>query len=147
MPYDALDITRDLIDRAERVRARETSYCQITVTNECPADWGVVIVVGGCKFFYSDASDYSHAPKEIDLLAGQSAVFITDKPAGCVHQFFLALSVKAGDEPARPMTYQDGVPEGECLLHETITLGPKQRVAAEALNRRDVFSLIELRRG
>lgn len=82
----------------------------------------------------------------MDLRSGESATFITNKPEECVHQFFLALSVKAGDEPAQSLTEQEGVPEGQCLLHEAITLGPKQRVAADALARREIYSLLELRR-
>lgn len=150
MPYDVLDTTRELIERAERKRAQTAqpvSYCQITVTNACPAEWGVVILVGGCKFFFSDGTDDTDGPKTIDLQAGQSATFACDLPESCVHQFFLALSVKAGDAPAQPMIEQDGVPDGECLLHQTITLVPKRRVAADALARRDLASMIELRRG
>jgi len=147
MPYDVLDTTRELIERAGRVRRTTTSFCQITVTNACPAEWGVVILVGGCKFFFNDDTEYTDGPKAVDLRAGESAVFMTNRPEECVHQFFLALSVKAGDEPAQSLIEQDGVPEGQCLLHETITLGPKRRAAADALGRRDIYSLIELRRG
>jgi hypothetical protein len=38
MPYDVLDTTRELIERAGRLRKRTTSFCQITVTNTCPAE-------------------------------------------------------------------------------------------------------------
>jgi len=75
-------------------------------------------LVGGCKFFFSDDTEYTDGPKALDLRSGESATFITNKPEECVHQFFLALSVKAGDEPAQSLTEQDGVPEGQCLLHE-----------------------------
>jgi hypothetical protein len=146
MPYDVLDTTRELIERAGRLHRRTTSFCQITVTNACPTEWGVVILVGGCKFFFSDDTEYTDGPKALDLRSGESATFITNKPEECVHQFFLALSVKAGDEPAQSLTKQEGVPEGQCLLHESITLGPKQRVAADALARREIYSLLELRR-
>ena len=146
MPYDVMDTTRELIERAGRLHKRATSFCQITVTNACPPEWGVIILVGGCKFFFSDDTDQSDGPKNLDLRSGESATFITDRPEECVHQFFLALSVKAGDEPAQSLTKQEGVPEGQCLLHETVILRPKQHVAADALARRDLYSLLELRR-
>ena len=147
MPYDVLDTTRELIERAGRLRKRSTAFCQITVTNACPPEWGVVILVGGCKFFFSDDSDYTDGPKALDLRSGESATFVSNRPEDCVHQFFLALSVKAGDEPAQALTDQHGVPDGHCVLHETLAVGPKRHVTSEALARRDIYSLIELRRG
>lgn len=146
MPYDVLDTTRELIERAGRTPKKSSSFCQVTVTNACPPEWGVVVQVGGCKFFFSDDSDYTDGPKALDLRAGESATFVTSRPEECVHQYFMALSVKAGDEPAQPLTVEESVPAGQCLLHEAVTLGPKQRVPSDALARRDVYSMLELRR-
>jgi len=151
MPYDVLDTTRELIEQAARLPKKTTPdsqiNCQITVINACPPAWGVVILVGGCRFFFADDTDSTDGPTALDLHSGESATFICDRPEECVHQFFLALSVKAGDEPAQSLTEQDSVPEGECLLHETVVLGVKQSVAADALARKDVHNLLELRRG
>ena len=149
MPYDVLDSTRELIERAERKYAQVAqplSFCQITVTNACPAEWGVIVLVAGCKFFFSDGTEYTDGPRTLDLAAGQSATFVSNRPESCVHQFFLALSVKAGDEPAQAMTEQDGVPDGQCVLHESVTLLPKRRVSTDVLARRDIAGMIELRR-
>ncbi len=147
MPYDVLDTTRELIEQAGRRRKKATPYCQITVANACPVEWGVVVLVGGCKFFFGDDTDYIDGPKALDLHSGESATFVTDRPEECVHQFFLALSVKVGDEPAQSLIEEGSVPDGECLLHETIVLGVKQSVAADAFARKDLYSLLRLRRG
>lgn len=151
MPYDVLDTTRELIEQAARLPKKTTPAgqinCQITVTNDCPEDWGVVILVGGCRFFFTDDTDYTDGPKTLDLASGESATFTCDKAEGCVHQFFLALSVKAGDEPAQSLTAQECAPDGECLLRDAVVLGVKQSVAADVLASKDLYSLLELERG
>ena len=98
---------------------------QVTIINNCPPAWGVVIAAGGVKFFYRDGSDYTDGPRAINLSSGQSATFTSNDPNKCVGQFFAAMTVVVPNEPAQNMTNQDGVPEGQCLIHESVILGPK----------------------
>jgi hypothetical protein len=98
--------------------------CQITLINATPPAWGAVIVSGGVKFFYRDGTDFIDGPKPLSLGSGQSATFVSDKPDGCVFQFFIAFNVRIGGSQ-QTFTNQDGVGPGECLAHESVTLEPK----------------------
>jgi hypothetical protein len=119
------------LDAKELIRALDVSVlattCQITLANNCPSGWRVVIIAAGVKFFYDDGSDTTDGPRSVMLQSGQTATFV-GKSAGCVQQFVLAMTVKAGDEDPQTMTYQDGVDPQHCLTHMTVALGPKSMI-------------------
>lgn len=117
---------------------------QITLLNNCPPKWNVVILVAGIKFFYSDGTDYTDGPRSVMLSSGQSATFMSNDPEGCVQNYFVAMTVKAGNEEPKNMTYQDGVGPDECLLHTTLVLGPKN-VRAKGSRTSRVSDLLELK--
>lgn len=97
----------------------------VDLCNKTPANWGVTIVAAGVKFFYSDGTDYIDGPRNINLGAGGCANFQSNDNLKCVKQFLLAATVDVPNEGPANMTYQDGVGQGECLLHDGVDLGPK----------------------
>jgi hypothetical protein len=117
---------------------------QITLLNNTPPAWKVTIVAGGVKFFYSDNSDYTDGPRSLGLGAGGSATFISNDASKCVKQFFLAMTVVAEGQAPANMTFQDGVGPGECLLHETVVLGPKSAVSEKDLRDPSLYSRLVL---
>jgi len=123
-------IANDLVKLVEELANRSLaggSQAQITLINNCPSSWNVTIVSAGVKFFYRDGSDYTDGPRTINLTSGQSATFVSNDPEQCVYQFFLAMVVYIPKEGTKTLTFQDGVPEGECLIHESVILGPKAK--------------------
>lgn len=117
--------------------------CSIILVNGCPPEWRVVILSGGVKFFYRDGAEYIDGPRPLNLSSGQSAAFFSNDANKCVHQFFLAMNVKAGDEAPVTMTHQDGVEPGKCLLRMTITLGPKRVLSEVGVGREGGAALLE----
>jgi hypothetical protein len=109
----------DLIEKLGVLKPRDSYTCEITVENDCPSDWDVNIIAAGCKFFYSDGTDYTDPARQIDLHSGGTATFISNSSTKCVMQFVLAMTVQARSDPAQNMVYQDGAAAGQCLLHET----------------------------
>ncbi|HTV54285.1 MAG TPA: hypothetical protein VMI06_05155 [Terriglobia bacterium] len=128
-------------------RSRDSYTCQITLINNCPSDWDVTILAAGVKFFYRDNTDYTDGPRNIDLRTGGSATFVSNSSEECTAQFFLAMTVQAGSEPPQNMTYQNGVPQDQCLLHESVILGPKSSVSESAHKaKKSIVDFLELRR-
>lgn len=117
--------------------------CTIILVNGCPPEWRVVILSGGVKFFYRDGTDHIDGPRPLNLGSGQSAAFFSNDANKCVHQFFLAMNVKAGDEDPITMTHQDGVEAGKCLLRMTITLGPKRVLSEVEIGKEGGIGLLE----
>ena len=145
-PAPALDV-KDLLEQLQKLQAPKAGACQITVINGTPPDWGVVIVAGGTKFFYRDGSDYTDGPRPLNVGAGQSATFVSNDPAKCVFQFFNAINVAIPGQPQQTFTSQDGVGPGECLYHESLTLGPKPTIAESSLKSRDLRDFIKVEIG
>ena len=141
---DMTEHSRDLVASVERL-AQATGYiAQVTVVNNCPSSWGVVIAAAGVKFFYRDGTDYTDGPRAINLSSGQSATFTSNDSSKCVFQFFLAMTVTVPNEPPQNMTNQDGVPDGQCLVHESVTLGPKSASVPTSAKRVLVSDLLKL---
>lgn len=115
--------TTSLMQQLEKMQSLQGT-CQITLVNACPPEWGVVIVAGGTKFFYRDGTDFTDGPRPLNISAGQSATFMSNQPDECVFQFFIAFNVVVQGQQ-QTFTNQDGVPAGQCLLHESVTLAPK----------------------
>ena len=72
---------------------------------------------------------------------------MSDDGTKCVFQFFLAMNVYVPGEGSRTLTYQDGVGEGECLFHMTVTLGPKQSAAQKSLATLQIGDLLSVAKG
>jgi hypothetical protein len=139
--------TRDLVEKLQDKQFQPSGktvagLCYVTLTNQCPPEWGVVIVSGGVKFFNDDGTDYTDGPKPLNVPSGHSTTFVSKDPNKCVHQYFLAINVRVGNEQ-QSMTHQDGVEPGECMLHVTLTLGPTKSVRKDFL-KKDKGNLIEV---
>jgi hypothetical protein len=126
--------TSDLLEKLAKVIILNGT-CQITLVNATPPNWGVVIVSGGVKFFYRDGTDFTDGPKTLSLGFGQSAIFASDEPDGCVFEFCIAFNVRIGGDQ-QTFTHQDGVGHEGCLQHESVTLGPKAVTEARNLKSR-----------
>lgn len=127
---DLTEHSKELIAGVETLAKTAGYTAQVTVINNCPSSWGIVIAAAGVKFFYRDGTDYTDGPRVINLSSGQSATFTSNDSNKCVYQFFLAMTVTAPNQPPQNMTEQDGVPDGQCLVHESVTLGPKSNSVA-----------------
>src|SRR5215469_4473928 len=135
----------DLVQAVRKVRRRTfNGVCQITLLNGCPADWNVVIVAAGVKFFYAQGGDFTDGPRDVNLYSGQSATFVSGDPAECVQGYALAATVATPDG-AQNMPYTDSAPQGQCLIHETVTLGPQRSVPVS--DKRNIGSVLEIRKG
>ena len=109
--------------------------CQITLHNNTPAHWGVLIIKAGVKFFYRDGSDYTDGPRDVSLTTGQTATFISDDPKKCVFGFFVGMVVHTrGEREPATFTFQDQVEKpDECLIHETVALAPEKSVSVTTI--------------
>ncbi|MBK9374272.1 MAG: hypothetical protein IPN03_11215 [Holophagales bacterium] len=136
----------ELVAGVERLaQAAPTGYqAQITLINNCPSSWGVVIVSAGVKFFYRSGADYTDGPRNVHLSSGQSATFVSNDPNQCVFQYFLAAVVTVPNEPPKTLTNQDGVGPGECVVHCSLVLGPKQSVGEATLAALGLLHRVEL---
>ena len=118
----------DLLKELGKVHPRNGT-CQITMVNNTPADWGAVIVAAGCKFFYSDGTDYIDGPIGMSVGSGGAYTFVSDKPDGCVQGFTLAATVSVPNQGDQTVTASDSCTPDECILHETEVLGQQATVA------------------
>ena len=146
MPPKTIDAD-SLLAQLETLRPAQAArgyQCQITLINNCPPAWGVVIVAAGVKFFYRDGSDYTDGPRNVNLSSGQSATFVSDDAQKCVYQYFLAMTVTVPGEGAQNMTNQGSAGEGECLIHTSVTLGPKSAIAQNDLKRGSIIDVLTL---
>ena len=61
--------------------------CVVTFKNDCPREWGVVIVQVGAKFFYQDTDGTIirewYGTKNTDIRVGQSDTFSSDDSRLC----------------------------------------------------------------
>jgi hypothetical protein len=127
----------DLLERLAAIQPRNGT-CQVTMTNNCPADWGAVIVAAGCKFFYDDGTDYTDGPVAMNVGTGGSYTFVSDKAAGCVQGILLAATVELPNQNRQTVTASEAAPTGECLIHVTESLGPQNSGARHKLGERQV---------
>lgn len=118
---------------------------QITLLNNTPSDWDAIVIAAGVKFFYQDGTDFTDGPREVNLSAGATATFMSNKPNGCVQGFALAATVQVGNESPQNITFADTTKPDECLIHETVALGPKS-VVRQADELRSRADRIELRK-
>lgn len=133
----------DLVKALADVRI-QNGTCQITLANNTPSSWGVTIVAAGVKFFYRNGTEYTDGPRNINLGSGGTATFISDDPDGCVFGIFVAMTVHVQGEGTQNMTYQDGVPDGECLLHMTVALGPASSVSEATLKDKSIHKRLSI---
>lgn len=109
--------------------------CRFYLKNDCPQGWGVTIAVAGVNFYYKDGSSETDGPRAVQLTSGQSAVFASSKPAGCVKRSFLAMTVVVDGEGSQNMTHMsDDAGSNECYLQDGIILGPTNRVQEDQLD-------------
>lgn len=137
--------TMPLVAAVERQAAATGYQCQITIMNNCPAAWGVVIQSAGVKFFYRDNTDYTDGPRNVRLSSGQSATFVSNDANKCVYQYFAAMVVTVPGQGSQTFTTQDGVEDGKCLIHTTVVLGPKsETLTTKQLTERGVKDVLGL---
>lgn len=133
------------VESSAKAAAKAAGYqCQITIVNNCPPSWGVVIVSAGVKFFYRDGTDYTDGPRNINLGSGGTATFVSNDASKCVYQYFLAMVVQVPNQGSQTFTDQGGVEEGKCLIHTSVTLGPKESVAAAQLSTVKLTDLLQI---
>lgn len=141
---DMTEAARELISGVEK-RATASGYvAQITIINNCPPAWGVVINSAGVKFFYRDGSDYTDGPRTINLSSGQSATFTSNDGNQCVFQFFAAMVVTIPNEGSKTFTNQDAAAEGQCLVHESVILGPQNNTVSSSAIGREISAVLKL---
>lgn len=122
--------------------AVDSNVCQITISNNCPAGWGVVIIAAGVRYFYVDQSSSIDGPRPVLLSAGQTATFMSQNK--CVQSFTAALTARIPGEGDKNFTSSDSAPQNQCLLHTTVALGPKSTISVDEFNAASRSLMIEL---
>jgi hypothetical protein len=67
------------------------------------------------------------------LGSGATYTFLSNDPKKCVTHILLSTNAQAGNEP--PQTFQNPyqAPPNQCIIHDTVSLGPKPSISASEL--------------
>jgi hypothetical protein len=127
------------------IAAGPGQLCRVILRNACPPEWNLLIIAGGCKFFYRDGTEYQDGPHALKLASGQETSFSSNDPSKCVGSEMTVCTVKVPDQPAQNLAGSGDCPANECLLGITHTVAPKRSISKDALKKGKLTDLCEIR--
>lgn len=124
------------------------SICTLFIKNNCPTDWGVVIIEGGARFWNRDGTDYSTGAIPLNLPAGAQDQLRSIDANKCVLTVLGACKVTIPGKPEQVLTAQSNAGADECAIGINMVIGPKHFAFNDDTKRTlgdEIEGLIELK--
>lgn len=121
------------------------TVCIVQIVNECKPEWNVNIVAVGCKFFFSDGTDFQDGPIQVNVSAGGDTSLRTNDPTKCVIKVFITITAQQSGQSPQNYAGQKDPPPGQCLYEFQARFGAVASLTNQsALEDKNVESSVKL---
>lgn len=103
-----------------------------------------MIASAGVKFFYSDGTDYTDGPRNVNIPEGGNAAFYSDDGAKCVKQWYCVMVATAPNYKPYTFETRDAANEGECIISAVTGLDPKLTISEVSLGDSSLESYLQV---
>lgn len=124
------------------------SICTVFVKNNCPPDWGIVIIEAGARFFNKDGTDYFTGAMPVNLPSGAQDQLRSIDANKCVLTVLGAVKITQPGQSEQIVTATGSVGPNECSIGINFILGPKYFVLNDESQKTlglEVSELVELK--
>jgi hypothetical protein len=108
--------------------SQSPGICKIVVVNNTQPQWNVAILAMGCKFFFTDGTDFQDGPVAGNWGANADYSLSTNDPTKCVKGIFLTIAAQAAGQP--PQSYPASKEYNGCLTFWQVSFGAVSAVTA-----------------